>query len=104
MSQAAFPPTSRYHGVELAAFERPGEAAVAYVRRRFIAPPEQFALLQEYRVAAGDRLDLIAAHFLGEPDQFWRICDANGALTPEELEQPGAVVRITLPQGIPGAQ
>ena len=52
----------------------------------------------------GERLDIVAAHFIGDPEQFWRICDANAVLSPEELEIPGTVVRITLPEGIPGAQ
>ena len=34
----------------------------------------------------------------------WRICDANGALRPEELtELIGRRLRITLPEGVPGA-
>ena len=33
----------------------------------------------------GDRLDNIAARYLGDPEQFWRICDANGAMRPDEL-------------------
>jgi hypothetical protein len=33
---------------------------------------------------------------------FWRICDANGAMQPEELTQTvGRRLRITLPEGIP---
>ena len=104
LRQTAFPPTSRYHGIELAALTRADGTTVAYVKRRFIPPPEHYALLQEYRVAEGDRLDLIAATFLGQADQSWRICDANAALTPAALEQPGTVIRITLPAGIPGAR
>lgn len=104
LGQAAFPPSSRYHGIELAALERTDGTVVAYVRRRFIPPPDRYALLQEHRVAEGERLDIISAHFIGDPEQFWRICDANALLDPKELEQPGAVVRITLPEGIPGAR
>jgi hypothetical protein len=33
----------------------------------------------------------------------WRLCDANGAMRPDELtETPGRRLRITLPEGIPG--
>jgi hypothetical protein len=104
LGQDAFPPSSRYRGIELAAFGRTDGTIVAYVRRRFVPSPERYALLQEHRVAEGERIDIIAAHFIGDPEQFWRICDANAALDPSELEQPGAIVRITLPEGIPGAQ
>ena len=52
----------------------------------------------------GERLDNIAAQYLGDPEQFWRICDANGAMRPDELtETVGRRLRITLPEGIPGA-
>jgi len=55
-------------------------------------------------VVEGDRLDNIAAANLGDPLAFWRICDSNNAMRPEDLTAtPGAAIRITLPQGIPGA-
>ena len=38
-------------------------------------------------VTEGDRLDNITARFLGDPTQFWRVCDANLALLPDELEK-----------------
>ena len=76
---------------------------IVYLRRRFVPPPERFALLQEHVVTQGDRLDNIAAHYLGDPEQFWRICDANRAMRPDELtETIGRRLRITLPEGIPG--
>jgi hypothetical protein len=43
------------------------------------------AVLGYYRRQAGDRLDPIAARFLGDATQFWRICDANGAIVPDAL-------------------
>ncbi|MGH7229842.1 MAG: LysM domain-containing protein, partial [Nitrospiraceae bacterium] len=43
--------------------------------------------------------------YVGDPEQFWRLCDANAAMRPEELTGIiGRVLRITLPEGIPGAQ
>jgi hypothetical protein len=36
------------------------------------------------------------ARYLGDPTQFWKLCDAAGVLDPEELEQPGATVEIRL--------
>jgi hypothetical protein len=53
-------------------------------------------------VTQGDRLDNIAAKYLGDPEQFWRLCDANGAMRPDALtETIGRWLRITLPEGIP---
>jgi hypothetical protein len=98
-----FGPTSRYHLVDTATWEAVDGREIAYLRRRFVPPPEQFALVTEYVVGAGDRLDNITAREIGDPEQFWRICDANVALRPDELtEEPGRRLRITLPAGIPG--
>jgi hypothetical protein len=77
---------------------------IAYLRRRFLPQPDGFALLQYYTVAQGERLDNITARYLDDPEQFWRLCDANGVMRPDELEVPGTQIRITLPEGIPGAQ
>ena len=39
-----------------------------------------FATVAQHTVQQGDRLDLIAAKYLGDPLMFWLICDANGAI------------------------
>ena len=96
-----FPPTSRYYGIATATIERPAGGPVVYLTRRFVPSPEAFELLQEHVVAEGERLDHLAATFLGDPEQFWRLGDANGAVLPWELEQVGRRLRITLPQGVP---
>ena len=59
----------------------------------------------EHTVAEGERLDQTSAsRYLGDPEQFWRIADANGAMQPDDLVQtPGRRLRITLPEGISGA-
>jgi hypothetical protein len=99
-----FPPNSRYRGVEVAQLERPDGTPIVYLRRRFVPPPERFELVTEHAVLAGDRLDNLAAQYLGDPELFWRLCDANSALHPEELtEKVGRRLRVTLPEGIPGA-
>ena len=98
-----FPATSRYHGVSFAQLSTADGRTVVYLRRRFVPPPERFALLQEHAVTSADRLDNLAARYLGDPEQFWRLCDANGAIRPDELvETTGRRLRITLPEGIPG--
>lgn len=99
-----FPPTSRYSGIETATLETVEGETVIYLRRRFVPQPERFTVLQEHTVVQGDRLDNITARYLNDPEQFWRICDANRALRPDELtETIGRKLRITLPEGIPGA-
>jgi hypothetical protein len=103
LTAPAFAQDSRYHGLDVAQWTRADGTPVPYVRRRFIPPPERFGTLQEHRVAAGDRLDNLAAKYLGDPQQYWRLCDGNGAIRPNELtEAIGRVLRITLPEGVPG--
>ena len=98
-----FPITSRYYGIDTVELETAGGKTIVYLRRRFVPLPEQFALLQEHTVTEGDRLDNITAKYLGDPEQFWQICDANRAMHPDELtETIGRRLRITLPEGIPG--
>ena len=44
-----------------------------------------YATINQYTVHQGDRLDLIAAKYLGDPLMAWLICDANGAIRPHDL-------------------
>ncbi len=37
------------------------------------------------RPADGQRADHLAAQHLGDPTAFWRLCDANGAMSPDVL-------------------
>lgn len=98
-------PTSRYYGIETATLELPDGRSVTYIRRRFIPRADRFAVLQEHTVTEGDRLDNITARYLGDPEQFHLLCDANNAMHPLELtETVGRRLRITLPEGIPGPE
>lgn len=102
--QTTFAPNSRYYGVATASLETPDGRVVVYLRRRLAPPPERLALLQEHSVVQGDRLDNLAAQYFGDPELFWRIADANGALAPDELtETIGRTLRITLPDGLTGS-
>lgn len=103
LTSPAFAPDSRYHGLDTAHWTGADGESVTYVRRRFIPPPEHFATLQHHTVAVGDRVDNLAARYLGDAEQYWRLCDGNGAMRPDELTATlGRRIRITLPAGIPG--
>jgi hypothetical protein len=98
----ALPSTSRYYRIGTNTLIVAGREPIAYFRRRLLPDPENFALLQQYVVVQGDRLDNVTASFLGDAQQFWRLCDANRVMVPEELEVVGRTIDITLPEGIPG--
>jgi len=101
-----FPADSRYYGSKTLSYTAPNGQNVSYLARRFVPQPgaPNFATIATHTVKQGDRLDLLAAKYLGDPLMFWLICDANGAIQPEELlETPGTTLNITTPQGIPGA-
>src|SRR6478672_1214838 len=82
----SFPPTSRYSGTGVNAYD-PGDGSVPipYLRRRLCPRPEVFALLYEVAVVEGDRRDLLGAQHVGDPELWWRLADANGALDPRQL-------------------
>ncbi len=98
-----FPPNSRYFGLGTRTLATPDGRAITYLQRRFLPAASRFQLLLEHRVAdQSERLDNLSAVYLGDPLQFWRICDANSVMRPADLVHVGAVVRITLPEGISG--
>lgn len=102
MSIDRFPPNSRYHGSETAEITDAEGRRLVFLRRRFVPDPARFVTLQEYRIVEGDRIDRMAAAVLGDPEQFWRLPDANGSLKPGELEEIGRRIRLTLPEGMAG--
>lgn len=103
LKPATYPPTSRYSGVATTTYPTPNGATLTYLERRFLPQSDELAQLTQHRVALGDRLDNIAADYLGDPLQFWQICDANDAVNPDDLTATvGALLRITLPLGVPG--
>jgi nucleoid-associated protein YgaU len=100
-----FPTDSRYYGSATLTYTPPGGQPITYLARRLVPQPgaPNYATVAQYTVKQGDRLDLITAKYLGDPLIYWLLCDANGAIRPDDLLQsPGRVLAITMPQGIPG--
>jgi hypothetical protein len=100
-----FPTDSRYYAFGVQQHVTPAGVSVPYLQRRMVpkggAP--NYATINQYTTSQGDRLDRIAARYLGDPLMSWLLCDANGAMDPWQLvETPGTVIAITTPQGVPG--
>lgn len=97
-----FPVTSRYNGIAVATLQTADGRTVSYLRRRFLPSAAAAITLAEHVVTQGERLDNITARYLGDPEQFWRVCDANNAMQSEELTDDDAIgrrLRIPMPQG-----
>jgi nucleoid-associated protein YgaU len=102
-----FPTDSRYYGTSILQYTPPSGQSIPYLQRRLVPQPgaPNYATITQHTVRQGDRLDLIAAKYLGDPLMFWLICDANGAIRPADLvATPGKVLNITTPQGVPGVR
>ena len=102
----AFPPNSRYYASATLSFTAPDGQTFTYLARRVVPRPgaPNYSTVATHTVKQGDRLDLLAAKYLGDPLLFWLLCDANGGIRPDQLvETPGATLNITMPQGVPGA-
>ena len=98
-----FETSSRYYHIEtvkLTVTDSDGQPrVVAYKRRRFVPSSAGTVTLLEHTVTEGERLDNITARYLGDPLQFWRVCDANNVLRPDELtDEVGRIIRIAMPQ------
>jgi hypothetical protein len=91
-----FTTRSRYSSVANATYQHPDGGTVTYKVLRIT--PDTTAI-QNHSVVQGDRLDLVAFQQYGDSEQFWRICDGNETITPDDLtEQVGARILIPMVQ------
>ena len=95
---------SRYAAVGTATWTAPDGTQVPYLLRRFLPQFGQLATLRTYQVRPGDRADVIAYAQLGDPELSWLLADANPVSLPGDLNQPGLIIAIPLPAGVPSAQ
>ncbi|MET4700303.1 hypothetical protein ABIE65_003342 [Constrictibacter sp. MBR-5] len=90
---------SRYEGVPEAELATADGRTIRYKRIRFIPDTGgTTAGTVPYRVQPDDRPDLVAYKTAGDPELFWRLCDANRVMRPDELtDEPGSLIRIPAP-------
>jgi hypothetical protein len=70
--------------------DRRGRSVVAIP----MAEPARQAPIGQYVRKEGQRLDHLAAAFLNDPNGYWRIAEANGAVLPDALAE---APRIKIP-------
>lgn len=98
-----FPTGSRYYGLTIANYIRSDGKTMVYVTRRFLPSSDKLSVVHQHSVVQGERLDHLSAKYLGDPEQYWRICDANDAIMPDALvEPPDRTLKISLPEGFTG--
>lgn len=86
---------SRYEGVPDRETVLPDGRRVAHMALRIVPAPEGRLPLP---VRPDDRFDTLAHRAYGDPQQFWRLCDAARVLRPEEIAAaPGRVLRVPVP-------
>ena len=94
--------SSRYYGGVINQFTAPDGTPIVYLARRILPQPSIYLSVQNYAVVQNDRIDNLAARFLGDPLLFWMICDGNGVTDPDELtSQTGRSILIPLASGVP---
>jgi hypothetical protein len=95
-----FDQTSRYYKLKNLTYvnkrKKMDKQYITYKERRFLPSIQnEMTKLQDIAITAGDRLDNIAFRTAGNPELFWRICDANYAMHPIELtSNPGRIIHI----------
>jgi hypothetical protein len=77
-----FFPGSRYANAGIYTVTLPGGRMVAATR---LPLPSAAKLIGYHRRLEGQRLDLIAYHYLADATAFWRLCDTNDAMVPDAL-------------------
>ena len=88
---------SRYERVEDHETEDAQGRLVRYKKVRFIADEPEARM--GHVVIQGERLDHIAHSYYQDPERFWRICDANRTMWPDELvARPGEIISIPPPE------
>lgn len=92
------PPNSRYRNVELRAHTEPDGTVETFQGRRIIPALERYRPLDHYRVTGHERIDTLAERAFGDPEQYWRICDANGDAEPMDATTvEGRLLILPLP-------
>lgn len=100
---ADYKPNSRYATTQMRTYLMPDGREVSYSARRLLPRPDQVKPLAMYRHDRDRRIDDVANSFYGDPEQYWRICDANlVSWPPDATATADATLVIPLPMEISG--
>lgn len=90
---------SRYETIAETTLTTREGRTIRYKRMRFVpqnaTPSRSFAAVEQ-----GERPDLLAFRLIGDPEQFWRLCDLNLIRRPVDLTaESGTAVAVPSPEG-----
>jgi hypothetical protein len=84
-----FEPKSRYAELESYEVKDRRGRSIKIVQ----TPPESVQkMLGVHLLRQGQRLDHLAAKYLGDPVGFWRLCEVNNVMLPEALTEAKEIV------------
>lgn len=89
-----FEPISRYADLEELEIVDEGGRTIRYVARRFLPDPDALEVAGQVAVRPPDRPDLLARRVFDDPLQYYRLCDANGVMHPNELTERERRLRV----------
>ena len=93
-----YKPNSRYAGIATRVYTAPDGREIAYSERRTPPRPETLRIHSIYRHTRDIRIDAVATQYFGDPEQYWRICDANLVFwPPDAVAEPLTELLIPLP-------
>jgi hypothetical protein len=88
---------SRYQDVPNLEYETDDGRVIGYKARRIIPPTPG---LTRHLVEEGERLDRVAFEHFRDPERFWRLCDANVVIHPDDLmARPGRIIDVPASEG-----
>jgi hypothetical protein len=88
---------SRYEKVATTQITDATSRVIPYIKVRFIPPTPAVV---GHSVLQGERLDQISNNYYKDAQRFWRICDANFAVWPDdEVAVPNVTILIPPSEG-----
>ena len=94
-----FDQRSRYRDTENAVYTADSGQVIVYRRRRILPRVEDMQMRGMVNVIPNERVDHLTARTLGDPLQYWQLCDANPVMNPAELlSESSGSVKVPQPQ------
>jgi hypothetical protein len=85
--------SSRYSNCRILTYKNNSDHDILYRERRFV-PKLQPLDFGQITIEPYERLDNVSARVIGDPLQYWRICDNTIIYSPLELTNKSEIVNV----------